>query len=91
MVNKMCVLKFFVLFSMLCVHLGTFVFVCFVCVCVCVFIAMAVRKSLSVLVELYKKNVWRDAKLVNIIADHCCFHKNSAVIRNALHFMLGLP
>eukprot|EP01135_Chromosphaera_perkinsii_P005741 Nk52_evm41s359 gene=Nk52_evmTU41s359 len=32
---------------------------------------MAAKKSLDVMIELYRKNVWRDAKTVNVIASAC--------------------
>jgi protein SDA1 len=33
--------------------------------------SMAAKKSLDVMVELYKKNIWKDAKTVNVIASAC--------------------
>ena len=32
---------------------------------------IAAKTSLDVMVELYRKNVWRDAKTVNVIATAC--------------------
>ena len=32
---------------------------------------MAAKTSLDVMIELYRKNVWRDAKTVNVIATAC--------------------
>ena len=32
---------------------------------------LAAKKSLDVMVELYKKNIWKDAKTVNVIASAC--------------------
>ena len=32
---------------------------------------LAAKKSLDAMVELYKKNVWKDAKTVNVIASAC--------------------
>ena len=32
---------------------------------------LAAKKSLDVMVELYKKNVWKDAKTVNVVASAC--------------------
>lgn len=49
----------------------------------------AAKKSLAVLTELYRRQVWRDARTVNVIAS-ACFHKNSTVMFAALRFFLGL-
>ena len=32
---------------------------------------LAAKKSLDVMIELYKKNIWKDAKTVNVIASAC--------------------
>mmetsp|Transcript_36756 Transcript_36756/g.60527 ORF Transcript_36756/g.60527 Transcript_36756/m.60527 type:complete len:730 (-) Transcript_36756:43-2232(-) len=48
-----------------------------------------VKKSLSILIEMYRRSIWKNAKIVNIIADLCLYHKSSAILRQALHFMLG--
>ena len=32
---------------------------------------LAAKKSLDVMVELYRKNVWNDAKTVNVITTAC--------------------
>ena len=32
---------------------------------------LAAKKSLDAMVELYKKNIWKDAKTVNVIASAC--------------------
>ena len=32
---------------------------------------IAAKTSLDVMIELYRKNVWRDAKTVNVIATAC--------------------
>eukprot|EP01083_Nonionella_stella_P039209 106644_1 len=50
---------------------------------------VTVKKSLSILIELYRRNIWKNAKTVNIIASLCLYHKSSQILRNALHFMLG--
>ena len=60
---------------------------------------MAAKKSLDVMVELYRKNVWNDAKTVNVLTTACfssvtkvsvtfkpCFHLN---IRMHKHKNLG--
>ena len=49
----------------------------------------AAKKSLAVLTELYRRQVWRDARTVNVIAS-ACFHKSPAVMLAALRFFLGL-
>jgi protein SDA1 len=40
-------------------------------------------------VELYKRNVWRDAKTVNVIST-ACFSKQFKVVATALRFFLGV-
>lgn len=49
---------------------------------------VAAKTSLDVMVTLYKKNVWNDAKTVNAIAT-ACFHKATKVLATALTFFLG--
>lgn len=49
---------------------------------------IAAKTSLDVMVTLYKKNVWNDAKTVNAIAT-ACFHKATKVLVTALNFFLG--
>eukprot|EP00126_Sphaerothecum_destruens_P001900 Sdes_comp15335_c0_seq1m4195 len=49
---------------------------------------IAAKKSLEVMVELYKKNIWKDAKTVNVIASACI----SPVVKisvTAITFFLG--
>ncbi|KAL1517042.1 hypothetical protein ABEB36_000859 [Hypothenemus hampei] len=48
----------------------------------------AVKMSLDIMIELYKKNVWNDAKTVNVIAT-ACFSKITKVMVAALKFFLG--
>lgn len=50
---------------------------------------LTVKKSLSIVVELYRRRIWRNAKTVNIIAELCLRHKSTQIIRLTLHFMLG--
>ncbi|KAJ1953666.1 Severe Depolymerization of Actin, partial [Dispira parvispora] len=50
--------------------------------------AMAAKKSLDVCIELYRKNVWNDAKTVNIIAT-ACFSPVSKILATAVKFFLG--
>ncbi|KAJ3068800.1 Protein SDA1 [Podochytrium sp. JEL0797] len=49
---------------------------------------MAARKSLEVMIELYTKNIWNDAKTVNVIAE-ACFSPHPKIASTALHFFLG--
>lgn len=49
---------------------------------------IAAKISLDIMVELYKKNVWKDAKTVNVIAS-ACFSKIVKVMVAALSFFLG--
>lgn len=42
----------------------------------------------QLLVELYKKQIWNDAKTVNVIAN-ACFSKVTKVVAMALQFFLG--
>eukprot|EP00088_Acartia_fossae_P013665 TRINITY_DN1721_c0_g1_i4.p1 TRINITY_DN1721_c0_g1~~TRINITY_DN1721_c0_g1_i4.p1 ORF type:complete len:736 (-),score=222.23 TRINITY_DN1721_c0_g1_i4:131-2293(-) len=50
--------------------------------------AIAAKTSLEVMVALYKKNVWRDEKTVNVMAT-ACFSKVTKVMVTALKFFLG--
>eukprot|EP00842_Homolaphlyctis_polyrhiza_P007038 jgi/Hompol1/923/HPOL_002599-RA len=49
---------------------------------------IAAKKSLEVMIELYKKNVWNDEKTVNVIAQ-ACFSPVPKVVAAAIHFFLG--
>eukprot|EP00112_Aurelia_sp_Birch-Aquarium-sp1_P001464 Seg1159.2 transcript_id=Seg1159.2/GoldUCD/mRNA.D3Y31 product="Protein SDA1" protein_id=Seg1159.2/GoldUCD/D3Y31 len=50
--------------------------------------AIAAKMSLDVMIELYRKNVWNDAKTVNVVTT-ACFSKISKVMVSALKFFLG--
>merc|ERR1719167_961445 len=50
--------------------------------------AIAAKTSLDVLATLYRKNVWRDAKTVNVIATGC-FSKETKILVTATKFFLG--
>ncbi|KAK9696697.1 Severe Depolymerization of Actin [Basidiobolus ranarum] len=50
--------------------------------------AIAAKKSLDVCVELYKKNVWHDAKTVNVVVS-ACFSPVTRIMVTALQFFLG--
>ena len=50
--------------------------------------AVAAKMSLDIMTELYTKNIWRDAKTVNAIAN-CCFSKITKQSVAALKFFLG--
>lgn len=45
-------------------------------------------KSLQVIIELYRRNIWNDAKTVNIIAEAACKPPSKATLM-ALNFFLG--
>jgi protein SDA1 len=40
------------------------------------------------MMELYKKNIWNDAKTVNVIAE-ACFSDHAKLVAPAVHFFLG--
>ncbi|XP_038063105.1 protein SDA1 homolog [Patiria miniata] len=46
------------------------------------------KMSLDVMIELYRKNIWRDAKTVNVIVT-ACFSKITKIVVAALKFFLG--
>lgn len=50
--------------------------------------AKAAKMSLGIMIELYKKNIWNDAKTVNVIST-ACFSKFNKVLVAALKFFLG--
>ncbi|KAJ2697654.1 Severe Depolymerization of Actin [Coemansia sp. IMI 209128] len=50
--------------------------------------ALAAKKSLDVCVELYRKNIWTDAKAVNVIAQ-ACFSPITKVMMTAVQFFLN--
>ena len=47
------------------------------------------RKTLDVLIELYKKRIWNDQQTVNIVADGC-FAKEMKICVASLRFFLGI-
>ena len=49
----------------------------------------AAKMSLDIMMELYKKNIWNDAKTVNVIGTVGCFSKITKVMVAALKFFLG--
>ncbi|KAI9346463.1 SDA1-domain-containing protein [Obelidium mucronatum] len=49
---------------------------------------IAARKSLEVMIELYTKNIWNDAKTVNVVAE-ACFSPHPKIASTAVHFFLG--
>lgn len=49
----------------------------------------AAKMSLDIMIELYKKNIWNDAKPVNVIGTVGCFSKTTKVMVAALKFFLG--
>lgn len=48
-----------------------------------------VKTALDVMVELYRRNIWNDAKTVNVITT-ACFSKITKVMVAALKFFLGM-
>jgi protein SDA1 len=50
---------------------------------------VAARKSLNVIVELYRRRVWTGARTVNAIAD-VCLSKRLTLCRTAVRFFLGI-
>lgn len=49
---------------------------------------IAAKTSLDVMIELYRKNVWRDAKTVNVIAT-ACFSEITKLMVTGVKFFLG--
>jgi len=50
--------------------------------------SIAAKTSLDVMIALYKKNVWKDAKTVNVIATGC-FSKITKILVTSTKFFLG--
>lgn len=48
----------------------------------------AAKMSLDVMIELYRRNIWKDAKTVNVITT-CCFSKVTKILVAAIKFFLG--
>ncbi|XP_029644018.1 protein SDA1 homolog [Octopus sinensis] len=51
--------------------------------------AIAAKKSLDVMIELYRRNTWKDAKTVNVIST-ACFSKVTKIMVAALKFFLSI-
>jgi len=49
---------------------------------------IAAKKSLQLLITLYRRNVWVDDRCVNVISQ-CCFSEDTALVVIALKFFLG--
>ncbi|XP_055541630.1 protein SDA1 homolog [Wyeomyia smithii] len=49
----------------------------------------AAKMSVDIMVELYRKRIWNDAKTVNVIATVGCFSKVTKVMVASLKFFLG--
>jgi protein SDA1 len=49
----------------------------------------AAKMSLDIMTELYRKNVWNDAKTVNVISSIGCFSKITKVMVASIKFFLG--
>ncbi|XP_072261611.1 protein SDA1 homolog [Pyxicephalus adspersus] len=50
--------------------------------------AIAAKISLDVMIELYRRNIWNDAKTVNVITT-ACFSKVTKILVAAIQFFLG--
>ncbi|TPX37467.1 hypothetical protein SmJEL517_g00768 [Synchytrium microbalum] len=50
---------------------------------------IAAKKSLEAMIDLYKKNVWNDAKTVNIIAE-ACLSTSPKIVATAVNFFLSV-
>nr|CAG4650017.1 EOG090X030C [Sida crystallina] len=50
--------------------------------------ATAAKMSLDVMIDLYKKNIWNDAKTVNVVTT-ACLSKVTKIMVTALQFFLG--
>ncbi|XP_065578195.1 protein SDA1 homolog isoform X2 [Artemia franciscana] len=48
----------------------------------------AAKLSLDIMIQLYKKDIWKDAKTVNVIAT-ACFSKSVKIMVTALQFFVG--
>jgi len=51
--------------------------------------SIAAKKSLQVMVDLYKRRVWVDTRTVNVIAD-ACLSSQPKIVAIALQFFLGI-
>ncbi|GFQ64741.1 protein SDA1 homolog, partial [Trichonephila clavata] len=49
----------------------------------------AARMSLEIMIDLYRRNIWRDAKTVNTIAT-ACLSKDQKILVKALQFFLNI-
>uniref|UniRef100_U5EWX7 Protein SDA1 n=1 Tax=Corethrella appendiculata TaxID=1370023 RepID=U5EWX7_9DIPT len=49
----------------------------------------AAKMSIDIMIELYKKQIWNDAKTVNVIATNGCFSKITKVMVTSMKFFLG--
>lgn len=50
----------------------------------------AAKMSVDIMIELYKKNIWNDAKTVNVIATVGCF-SNVTKVNSSLFCVFALP
>lgn len=49
----------------------------------------ASKRSLNVMIELYKRKIWNDDKTVNVLATGC-LHHNPKVVAASIKFFLTL-
>ncbi len=50
---------------------------------------IAAKKSLDVMVDLYRKRIWTDARTVNVIAT-ACISNESRLVKTGIRFFLGI-
>jgi len=49
---------------------------------------VAAKKALAIVTELYRRNIWNDAKSVNLVVE-ACFHQHPKILVAGLKFFLG--
>ena len=49
---------------------------------------VAAKKALAIVTELYRRNIWNDAKSVNLVVE-ACFHQHPKILDAGLKFFLG--
>ena len=49
---------------------------------------VAAKKALAIVTELYRRNIWNDAKSVNLVVE-ACYHEHPKILVAGLKFFLG--
>jgi protein SDA1 len=49
----------------------------------------ASKRSLNVMIELYKRKIWNDDKTINVIAEGC-LHENPKIVASSCKFFIAL-